>query len=134
MRRTGRYWNQACEDTDKRVVAVLRALATPEIISGLSYLAKRLAALKASDAQPRAIRSQRKRARRPGWVVDAVARVMADQEEPMRVAQVHAAVEALLGETVSKDSVSWCLSAGVHRKGRLFIRVARGRYALAIGP
>jgi hypothetical protein len=49
----------------------------------------------------------------------------------MRVAQVHAAVEALLGETVSKDSVSWCLSAGVHRKERLFVRVARGRYVLA---
>lgn len=49
----------------------------------------------------------------------------------MRVAQVHAAVEALFGETVSKDSVSWCLSAGVHRKERLFVRVARGRYVLA---
>jgi Helix-turn-helix domain len=47
-------------------------------------------------------------------------------ENPMRVAQVHAAVEALLGEAMSEDSVSWCLSVGVHSKDRLFVRVARG--------
>ena len=105
------------------LVGVLGALETR---SSLSRLATRLAALKASDAPPRVIRSQRRRPRRPGWVGDAVARVMADQEEPLRVAQVHAAVEALLGEAVSKDSVNWCLSAGVHRKERLFVRVARG--------
>ncbi len=116
MHRTGRYWNQACDDTDTCVVAVLRVLAAPECTSRLRYLAKRLAALKVSDARPRTIKSQRQRARRPGWVVDAVARVMAGQGEPMRVAQVHAAVEALLGEAVSKDSVSWCLSAGARRR------------------
>jgi hypothetical protein len=55
---------------------------------------------------------------------------MADQAGPMRVAQVHAAVEALLGEAVSKDSVSWCLSTGVRRQERLFVRVARGRYVV----
>ena len=48
----------------------------------------------------------------------------------MRVVQVHAAVEVLLGEAVSKDSVNWCLSTGVHRKEQLFVRVARGRYVL----
>jgi hypothetical protein len=56
---------------------------------------------------------------------------MADQAGPMRVAQVHAAVEALLGEAVSKDSVSWCLSTGINRKDQLFVRVARGRYMVA---
>ena len=55
---------------------------------------------------------------------------MADQAGPMRVAQVHVAVEALLGEAVSKDSVSWCLSTGVHGKEPLFARVARGRYVV----
>jgi hypothetical protein len=109
------------------LIGVLGALETR---SSLSRLATRLAALKASDTPPRVIRRQRRRPRRPGWVVDAVARVMADQEEPMRVAQVHAEVEVLLGKFVSKDSVSWCLSAGAHRKGQLFVRVARGRYVL----
>jgi hypothetical protein len=41
----------------------------------------------------------------------------------MRVEEVHTAVEALLGEAVSKDSVSLCLSTGVHRKEPLFARL-----------
>ncbi len=49
----------------------------------------------------------------------------------MRVAQVHAAVEALFGEAGSKNSVSWCLSTGVHGKEPLLARVARGRYVVA---
>jgi hypothetical protein len=44
-------------------------------------------------------------------VLDAVREVMVDQAEPMRVAQVHAAVEALLGERVSANSVSWVLAS-----------------------
>ncbi len=47
----------------------------------------------------------------------------------MRVAQVHAAVETLLGVTVSKSSVNWCLSAGVGGNEAPFVRVERGRYA-----
>jgi hypothetical protein len=131
MRRSGGYWNQDSGAIDKVVSELLAALAAQEARSGLSYLAKKLAGLRASDAQPRAIMSRRQRPRRPGWVLDAVREVMADQAGPMRVAQVHAAVEALLGEAVSKDSVSWCLSAGAQRKERLFLRIARGRYVLA---
>jgi hypothetical protein len=130
MRRTGRYRNQPFDDTDERVVAVLRALAAPERISGLRYLAQRLAALKASDARPRTIRSQRKRARRPGWVVDAVVRVLADDGGPMHWQQVHAAVEQLVGQPVSKDSVDWCLSSGARRKEPRFERVSPGCYRL----
>jgi hypothetical protein len=52
---------------------------------------------RASDAQPRVITSRRQRPRRPGWVLDAVREVMADQVGPMRVTHVHAAVEGLLG-------------------------------------
>jgi hypothetical protein len=99
--------------------------------SRLSYVAKRLKRLRASDAQPRKIKSQRKRSRRPGWVLDAALRVFADQDGPMRVEQVHAAVEALLGETISKSSVNWCLSTGVGGHAAPFVRVARGRYVLA---
>jgi hypothetical protein len=69
--------------------------------------------------------------RRPGWVLDAVREVMADQAGPMRVARVHAAVEASLDETVSANSVSWVLASHSSRPSPLFIRVARGRYVLA---
>ena len=131
MQRSGGYWNQDSGAIDKVVSELLVALAAQEARSRLSRLVEKLAGLRASDARPRAITSRRLRPRRPGWVLDAVRAVMADQAGPMRVAQVHAAVEALLGEAVSKDSVSWCLSAGAHRKERLFVRIARGRYVLA---
>lgn len=48
----------------------------------------------------------------------------------MRVAHVHATIEKLLGQTVSKDSVSWCLSTGVRGKEPQFERVAYGCYRL----
>ena len=131
MRRSGGYWNQDSGGIDKVVSELLAALAAQEARPGLSRLAEKLAGLRASDAQPRVIMSRRLRARRPGWVLDAVREVMVDQAEPMRVMHVHAAVEALLGEAVSKDSVSWCLSAGAHGKEQLFVRIARGRYVLA---
>jgi hypothetical protein len=76
----------------------------------LSRLAKKLACLRASDIQPRVVMSRRLRPRRPGWVPDAVHDAMADQAGPMLVAQVHAVVEAVLGESVSANSVSWRLS------------------------
>jgi len=98
--------------------------------ASLAHLAKRLAGLRASGAQPRAVTSRRLRPRRPGWVLDAVVRVLADQAEPMRLTHVHVAVEKLLDQTVSKDSVGWCLSTGVRGKEPRFERVAYGRYRL----
>jgi hypothetical protein len=56
---------------------------------------------------------------------------MMDRVEPMRVKDVHAAVEALIGEPVSKDSVSWVLSSGSVDASPRFVRIARGRYVLA---
>jgi hypothetical protein len=64
-------------------------------------------------------------------VLDAVRGVMADQAGPMRVAHVHTAVEASLGEAVSANSVSWVLASHSAGSSPLFVRVARGRYVLA---
>lgn len=49
----------------------------------------------------------------------------------MGVAEIHAAVEARLGETVSKGSVNCCLSTGVGGHASRFVRVAKGCYVLA---
>ncbi len=106
-------------------------LSNQEVQWSLGYLVKKLAHLRASDAQTRAIASRRRRARRPGWVHEAVVRVLADQGGPMRVTHVHSAVEALLGESVSADSVSWALASDVRGPAPSFVRVARGRYLLA---
>jgi hypothetical protein len=131
VRATGSKSNQASGPIDKFVAELLAALAAEDARAGLSRLAKKLAGLRASDAQPRAIRSRRLRPRRPGWVLDAVRAVMAEQAEPMRVGHVHAAVEASLGEAVSANSVSWVLASHAAGRSPLFVRVARGRYVLA---
>lgn len=106
-------------------------LSNHELQGSLGRLVEKLAAVRASDAPPRVVASRRRRPWRPGWVLDAVLRVMADREGPMRVAQIHAAIEALFGEVVSKSSVNWCLSAGVGGRASPFVRVARGRYVTA---
>jgi hypothetical protein len=106
-------------------------LSNHELQGSLGRLAEKLARLRTSDAPPRAITSQRSRARRPGWVLDAVRAAMTDQVRPMRVAHVHTAVDALLGESVSANSVSWVLASHSEGSSPLFVRVARGRYVLA---
>jgi hypothetical protein len=130
MQASGGYWNQDSGAIDKVVSELLVALSADEARSGLSRLAEKLVALRASSAQPRAIRSRRLRPRRPGWVLDAVVRAFGDQTGPMRLAEIHAAMERELGQSVSKESVSWCLRMGTRGLDPRFIRVARGRYVL----
>lgn len=130
MRRSGGYWNQHPGLAGGVVADLLGALGDRETRSSLSHLAERLTALKASDALPQAIRRQRQRAHRPGWVMDAVVRVLADEGGPMHRRKVHAAVERLLGLPVSKDSVDWCLSNGARTKEQRFERVSPGCYRL----
>lgn len=65
-----------------------------------------------------------------GVVQRAVVKVMAAVGEPMTVADVQAAVERLLGHTVSRDSVACCLASGARTSTSRFERVARGLYRL----
>ncbi|HUN78709.1 MAG TPA: hypothetical protein VMU32_07320 [Solirubrobacteraceae bacterium] len=93
-------------------------------------MAEKLADLRTSDAQPRAIVSRRQRFRRPGWVLDAVHKVMADQPGPMRVAQVHAAVEALLGEA---PSLALTTGSWTHSEPRAVLSPAHRARSLVAG-
>jgi hypothetical protein len=66
--------------------------------------------------------------RRFGQINDAVTRVLQGEPARLRVREIHARVELLLGEPASRSSVknALCrLSQG--SKGR-FVRIARGRY------
>jgi hypothetical protein len=105
--------NQDSGASGNLVTDVTKALASADR-SQLSYLARWLAKLRTSNALPRAIRSQRQRDRRPGWVTDVVVRVLVEEGGPMRATHVHAAAERLLGGRISKDSVDSCLSKGAH--------------------
>jgi transposase len=63
---------------------------------------------------------------RPGKVADAVRAVVATTHEPVRMVEIHAAVESHLGEPVNRSTVKEALSAGVARLE--YRRVARGFY------
>ena len=122
--------NQHSGASGNLVAEVTKVLAAADR-SRLSYLVKKLGGLRASDMPLRVIKSQRQRDRRPGWVIDAVVRVLADAGRPMRSTHVRAAVESLLGYSVSKDSVDSCLSKGVRGKEPRFERVSYGCYRLS---
>jgi hypothetical protein len=93
-------------DADVKKVAeqLVGALAAQNVGSGLAHLAKKLAQLRTSGGKPRVTLSRRQRPRRPGWVVEAVAQVLADRAEPMRATDIHAAVEASIGAPVACES------------------------------
>jgi len=102
-----------------------------DLQGSLGRLAKKLAAVRASTAPSRRSVSCRRRPRRPGWVLKAVIQVLTDRGEPMHVKDIHAAVEALVGEPVPSPSVKGALAKNVAGSSRRFVRVARGRYILA---
>jgi hypothetical protein len=56
--------------------------------------------------------------------------VLASADEPMRLRDIHAAVESLLDQAVSKDSVDWCLRMSTEAGTPRFERVAYGLYRL----
>jgi hypothetical protein len=67
---------------------------------------------------------------RNGAVQRAIVKVLMETGEPMRLSAIHAAVERLLDQPVSIESVSWCLRMDVKGKRLRFERVARGFYRL----
>jgi hypothetical protein len=65
-------------------------------------------------------------------VLKAVVQVLTDRGEPMHVKDIHAAVEALVGEPVPSPSVRGALAEkNVAGSSRRFVRVGRGCYVLA---
>jgi hypothetical protein len=54
--------------------------------------------------------------------------VLSENDEPLRAAEVHVRVEALLDEPVRWTSVKATLAANISGAEPRFLRVARGRY------
>jgi hypothetical protein len=69
--------------------------------------------------------------RRQGALLDAVTTVLERAGSPLRVRQVHAAVEELCGEPVPFSSVNEALSTHANSDGGRFRRVRYGTYELA---
>lgn len=123
--------NQDSGALGKVMSELLGTLGSQETRSRLGRLAKKLADVRASgESRPRRV-ACRQRPHRPGWVLKAIVEVLADREEPMRAKDIHAAVEALLGEPVLWSSVKGALADNVSGPSPKFVRIARGRYVLA---
>lgn len=105
-------------------------LADPEIRARLSKLVAKLSATRKRGDARRETKPQRVRSRRPGWVQTAVLTVLAERGEPMHVSEIHAAVEALIGEPISKSSVKGVLSDNARAQSSI-VRVSTGVYRLA---
>ncbi len=110
---------------------LLGVYSNHDLRDSLSRLAKELAAVRAGGAPQRRPVSCRQRPCRPGWVLEAIVQVLADRGEPMRAKDIHAAVEALVGQPVPPPSIKGALAKNVAGSSARFIRVARGRYVLA---
>jgi hypothetical protein len=65
-----------------------------------------------------------------GVVQRAVVKVLSADGGSMQLADVQAAVTTRLGQSVSKESVSWCLRTGCAGDEPRFERVAYGCYRL----
>lgn len=70
------------------------------------------------------------RKRRAGVLTDAIGEVLGDAREAMRMYEIHAAAEALLGQPVPRSTVKNCLANNCRGVRGRFERVARGRYGL----
>jgi hypothetical protein len=68
---------------------------------------------------------------RCGLVPKAIMRVLSESVEPMRVRDIHAEVEEMLGPTVSPSAVKNWLARHVQDEHALLVRLKRGRYLLA---
>lgn len=79
-------------------IEVLGTYSNQDLQGSLARLAKKLAAIRADGGPRRQPATCRQRSRRPGWVLKAIVRVLADRGGPMRAKDIHAAVEAALGE------------------------------------
>lgn len=112
---------------------LLGLYSNQDLQASLGRLVKKLAVVRGSGGRRRRPVSCRRRPRRPGWVLRAIVQVLADRGEPMRAKDIHAAVEALVGEPVPPPSVKGALAKNVAGSSARFVRVARGRYILAYG-
>lgn len=121
---------EICNPPSQNGMEVVGALSNQDLQGQLRRLVTTLAAIRTGGAA-RERRSCRQRPRRPGWVVKAIVKVLAEQDEPMRAKDIHAAVEALVGEPVRWSSVKQALATHVAGPSQRFVRIARGRYVLA---
>lgn len=108
---------------------IFGALSNPEIQERLERLAAKLGQVEAGGAAPRPTTTAR--SLRVGAIPEAIMRVLSDSVEPMRMRDIHAEVEVLIGKPVSRSAVKNWLANNVRGEHAPLVRLGRGRYRLA---
>ncbi len=108
------------------MVELVGALSNPEVQCRLERLATKLDQIEAEGAAPR--HTILGRSLRVGAVPEAIMRVLADSVEPKRMRDIHAEVERLLGQSVTRSAVKNYLANNCQGEQPRFVRLARGRY------
>ena len=120
--------------TDGNALSGLAEIVQDEAVR-VSNLAKEIESrsIVPSDVDPDGYPStRRERNQLPqGQIIAAVARVLSDHRQPLQAREVHARVETLLDQPVRWGSVKAALAGNVNGAAPRFVRVARGRYAIA---
>lgn len=68
--------------------------------------------------------------RKFGSVSGAIVQVLTEAQSTMRVKEIRAEVERLLGEPISRHSIKSYLHRGTYKSKPIFERVSHGRYRL----
>lgn len=110
-------------------MGLLGSFSNRVIQDRLQGLAERLERLAASDAMPQPTVCAYQR-NRPGFVVQAVMRVLDQAEGPMRPQEIHEALGPALQAKVSYRGIVKCLAEQVQGSQPRVERTARGLYRL----
>ena len=99
------------------------ALLIRDRLVSASLLAGSLAGRTMAEAQPQSqIRP------RPGAIQEAVFRVLAAADRPLRASEIHQAAQELAGTPLSWNTVKDCLHKNARRPDSPIERVSHGRY------
>lgn len=109
-------------------MGIVGALSNPLVQEGLGQLSDKLAEVVAGGGPCRPSSYAPKR--RAGALTEAIGEVLGDAREAMRMYEIHAAAEVLLGQVVPRSTVKNCLANNCRGTRIRFERVERGRHRL----
>lgn len=112
-------------------VGLVGAYSNADTQERLRRLASRLDRLAASDA-PRRPSARHDLRLRTGLVPHAIMGALGASVEPMRVRDIHAEVEELLGQHVSPSAIKNWLGRNLRGEHPVVVRLGRGRYRLIV--
>lgn len=129
MGAAGSPWNRPAGSIKGDLVGLVGSLWNPDLQARLQRIHERVARQGASD-EASAWRRPRFKRRRVGQIRDAIADVLAEQNDGLRMREITAAVTAGLGEPVPPGTIKSCLSREAQSASGAFERIGRGRYRL----